>query len=113
MNYKSCGIKECEYYGTGTCIVGIPHGRGKCRAEKNKKVHKLKSLPKYFEAVKDGRKQFEIRKNDRDFKVNDSLLLKEWTPKKGYTGRELLCDVVYILDEQPYVPKGYVCMSIY
>lgn len=38
-------------------------------------IHELKILPEYFEAVTSGRKQFEIRKNDRDFKVGDQLIL--------------------------------------
>ncbi|HEM6115816.1 TPA: DUF3850 domain-containing protein [Streptococcus suis] len=47
--------------------------------------HMLKCYPKYFEAVKDGTKPFECRYNDRNFKVGDELLLREYDPKRGYT----------------------------
>lgn len=40
-------------------------------------IHELKILHEYFEAVTSGRKQFEIRKNDRGFKVGDQLILCE------------------------------------
>lgn len=40
------------------------------------KTHELKLDVKYFDEVKDGNKNFEIRKNDRDFKVGDILELK-------------------------------------
>lgn len=43
------------------------------------KTHELKLDIKYFDEVKDGNKNFEIRKNDRDFKVGDILELKAWT----------------------------------
>lgn len=43
------------------------------------KIHELKILPEYFDAVISGRKRFEIRKNDRDYKVGDQLILKEWS----------------------------------
>ena len=49
-------------------------------------IHELKILPEYFEAVTSGRKQFEIRKNDRDFKVGDQLILREY---KKYIKHEL------------------------
>jgi len=42
-----------------------------------RETHELKIISVYFGAVKDGRKTFEVRKNDRDYKVGDILLLEE------------------------------------
>lgn len=42
------------------------------------KTHELKLDIKYFDDVKSGKKNFEIRKNDRDFQVGDILELKAW-----------------------------------
>lgn len=41
-------------------------------------IHALKTLPEYFEAVWENKKTFELRKNDRDFKVGDYLAFNEW-----------------------------------
>ncbi len=40
-------------------------------------THELKIQPKYFNAVLMGTKNFEIRKNDRDYHVGDRLWLRE------------------------------------
>lgn len=37
-------------------------------------IHELKILPEYYEEVKCGNKNFELRKNDRDYKVYDDSL---------------------------------------
>lgn len=42
------------------------------------KTHELKLDIKYFDDVKSGKKNFEIRKNDRDFQVGDILELKAY-----------------------------------
>ncbi|WP_282798853.1 DUF3850 domain-containing protein [Lactococcus lactis] len=42
------------------------------------KTHELKLDIKYFNDVESGKKNFEIRKNDRDFKVGDILELKAY-----------------------------------
>ena len=63
------------------------------------KVHKLKTWPKYFLDVREGVKTFEFRKNDRDFKVGDFLLLQEFDPfTKSFTGNEVWVKVTYKLD---------------
>lgn len=74
-------------------------------------VHELKIVPEYFEAVRNGTKTFEYRCNDRDYKVGDTLILKEWDEE--YTGRKITCEVSYILHgfNVPIFP-GYVIMSI-
>lgn len=60
------------------------------------KTHELKIYPKYFEAILDGKKTFEIRKDDRDFQVGDSIVLKEWDNIK-YSGREIQAIIKYML----------------
>lgn len=76
-------------------------------------AHELKILPKYFDAVRNGSKTFEIRKNDRNFKVGDYLALMEWSGEE-YTGRSMLVKVTYILDLVVITDcaDGYVVMSI-
>lgn len=74
-------------------------------------VHELKILPEYFEKVVNGEKTFEIRKNDRNYKVGDTLVLKEWD--KDYTGNEIVREVIYTLtDDSGYILTGYIIMSI-
>ena len=41
-------------------------------------IHHLKTKPEYFRAVIAGKKPFEIRKNDRDFKIGDKVILEEF-----------------------------------
>ena len=71
-------------------------------------VHELKIAPEYFGPVAYGTKSFEIRKNDRDFQVDDILLLKEFDGK--YTGRETAMQVSYITDYEQ--KDGYVVLAI-
>jgi hypothetical protein len=76
-------------------------------------IHELKTWPEYFESVVVGVKTFEIRKNDRNFQVGDTLKLEEFNPVDNmYTGRVSFVTVTYILAAQPFVPEGYVCMSV-
>ena len=47
-------------------------------------IHELKTLSTYFQAIKNGSKPFEVRKNDRDFREDDILFLKEYIPADYY-----------------------------
>jgi hypothetical protein len=84
-------------------------------------THQLKSLPEFFEAVLDHIKTFEIRKDDRAFKVGDIVTLREWRPlvvgytglMAGYTGRELHVKVTYKMAGGLYgLAEGYCIMGI-
>ena len=81
-------------------------------------IHELKILPEFFEAVTSRRKQFEIRKNDRDYKVGDQLVLREIdyvhneniSDELFYTGDSYKAEITYITD---YAQKdGYVVLGI-
>lgn len=58
--------------------------------------HHLKTWPQYFDLVWNNIKTFEVRKNDRHFKEGDYVLLREWSPTEGYSGREILVTIVYV-----------------
>lgn len=76
-------------------------------------IHELKILPKWFEDVAHQKKTFEIRKNDRDYNVGDTLILKEWCRGK-YTGREIKRTVSYIYygDGTYGLSDDYVVMAM-
>lgn len=85
-----------------------------------KAIHELKTDPEVFQAVVDGRKTFEIRFNDRDFKVGDELVLLETIHtgeqmKKGkpllYSGNELHKTVSYVLSGYG-LQDGWVILGI-
>lgn len=79
-------------------------------------THELKILPEYWHAVYKGEKRFEIRKNDRDYKVGDTLILRSWENGQ-YTGHQTSVKVLYILygtkeTEKFGLKDGYCIMSI-
>lgn len=58
-------------------------------------IHQLKLSSKYFDDVQNGKKTFEVRKNDRGYNVGDILLLNEINEKNEYTGRAVKVKVTY------------------
>ncbi len=85
-------------------------------------THDLKIWPEYFKQVLDGTKTYEIRKNDRDYKVGDTLLLREYDYRKGEFAGDVLPirALVLSVEDLPDVVipglfaggEGYVVMSI-
>lgn len=74
-------------------------------------THDIKILSEYFSKVIDGSKTFEIRKNDRNYKVGDRLLMREYINNGDYeTGGWIFATITYITN---YNQKNdYVVMSI-
>lgn len=80
-------------------------------------THRLKAHSRFYQAVIDGLKPFEVRRNDRDFQVGDILLLCEYEPElpeeDGYTGREQKVSVTFILKDSVFgIKPGYCVMGI-
>ena len=61
-------------------------------------IIKKKIWPEYFELVKAGKKNFELRLNDFEANEGDTLILEEWNPEtKEYTGRKMEKEIGYVL----------------
>jgi hypothetical protein len=76
------------------------------------KTHKLKTWTEYFKKVVSGEKTFEIRKNDRDFQIGDTVILEEWNAHSGYTGKSFTFEISYLLqDYEPALNSEYVVMG--
>ena len=124
-NHTFYGYMEAEL--RRAIIDGIPSDRLEaiCDAERERitaatdnmvistsqATHNLKILPPYYDASAAGLKTFEIRLDDRGYKIGDILHLQEWSGT-AYTGRSHCMQVTYILRDKPYVPDGYVCMGV-
>jgi len=78
-------------------------------------LHALKTIQPYFNEVKYGHKNFELRKFDRPYRENDDIVLQEWdNERQEYTGEEIHCVIVYILKDVPKygLKDGYCILGI-
>ena len=75
------------------------------------KTIRIKLLSKYYDAVENRTKNFEVRFNDRDYRVGDWLVLREWDGSQ-FTGFEIVRQINYMcsLDEIGLI--GWVAMGI-
>ena len=76
-------------------------------------IHELKILPQYYEPMAKRLKMFELRKNDRGYRVGDTLRLREWDGEH-YTGRQQDRYVCYILHGtgEYGLSQGYCIMGL-
>ncbi|MEI6796561.1 MAG: DUF3850 domain-containing protein [Methanomassiliicoccales archaeon] len=73
--------------------------------------HSLKLDTAFFQAVLEGVKTFELRKNDRGFAVGDDMVLHEW--KQGtYTGRSTPVRITYLLQDYQGLEEGFAILGI-
>ena len=77
-------------------------------------IHGLKVWPRFFDAVQSGKKTFEIRKNDRKFRVGDMLELQKFDPAtRTYLQESLWVEVVYMLQDPHFgLQDGYCVLGI-
>lgn len=74
-----------------------------------KRIHELKIQSEFYDAVVQGYKNFEIRKNDRDFRVGDHVVLREFEQGK-YTYRKYGAYISYITDYEQ--KPGFVVFAM-
>lgn len=79
---------------------------------KDSNLHFLKLDHKYVEALKTGVKTFEIRKNDRNYKVNDLIIFIDTNNKVIFN--DVFYRITYILKDVPKygLKRGYCILGI-
>ena len=82
-------------------------------------VHKLKTWPWFFQATIEGRKLFELRRNDREFRVGDFVELVEYAPthEPPETGRRAKFRITFLLNRanepgKTGIAPGFVVFGI-
>lgn len=81
------------------------------QAQSEEKVHEVKLAAMYYDDVKDGKKTFELRKNDRNYKEGDKLHMLEFKDGR-HTGRTISADIVYLMEEYTGLTEGYCILGI-
>lgn len=79
--------------------------------EKTNIEHELTLPAEYFNDVATGKKPFDVRKNDRDYKEGDLLILHEINGKRA-TGGVIRCRVTYVLENCIGLAVGYCVLGI-
>lgn len=76
--------------------------------------HELKTWKPFFQSVFNGDKDFELRKDDRNYRVGDTLELQEYDAEnKSYTGRFCHRTIKYILYGGNFgLESGYVILGL-
>lgn len=82
-------------------------------------THRLKVLVKYADAIMNGTKTFEVRKNDRGYEVGDKIVFDVVT-NEGYAVGEAarhplngeVYRIDYILDDFEGLAQKYVALAI-
>lgn len=77
-------------------------------------THRLKTWPKYFYDIRSRNKTFEVRKADRDYKVDDTLVLCYYDPEQeSYNGEEETRLVTYVLTGGAFgIQSGFVVLGL-
>ncbi len=76
--------------------------------------HWLKTWIEFWPALESGAKTFEVRRNDRGFRVGDTLVLECFDPETQtrLAIKPIVKRVTYILDDYSGLVPGYVVMGL-
>lgn len=75
-------------------------------------THQLKTVQPFFDAVRDGKKTAELRKDDRGFQIGDVLVLREYDAKlRRYSGASVTVVVTHVLRDFEGLAPWWVMLS--
>lgn len=76
-------------------------------------THQLKCWSEYFKPISNNTKTFDLRKNDRGFKVGDDIAFEEYNPATSeYVGPVAIRRIVYMLEHFDGLMPGYCILGL-
>lgn len=94
-------------------MIQLQHGAPAASFPRPPVTHDLKIHPEPFAEARAGRKPFEVRWADRDFRTGDLVLLREWDPAaRAYTGEELGPVPISCITRGYGLLDGYVVLGL-
>jgi len=86
------------------------------RIHRQPKTHSIKIVSPHYEYIKEGRKNFEVRFDDRDYKMGDILILQEHNyVENGHlkpTGEFITRKIKHILRKFKGLQQGYIVLGL-
>lgn len=79
-------------------------------SDAGQKEHDIKLAAMYFDDVQSGKKSFELRKNDRHYKVGDLLNMHEYSDG-NQTERSIKAEIVYMIEDYNGLEEGYCILG--
>ena len=65
--------------------------------ESSTRMHDLKIWPAHFKELSEGNRTYDVRKDDRGYRVGDLVRLREWDPsRKTYSGKGMVLRVTWV-----------------
>ncbi|MFC0183341.1 protein of unknown function [Pseudarcicella hirudinis] len=81
--------------------------------ESTSNIHYVKTHIEYYQLCMKGVKNFELRKNDRNYKAGDIFISQEYDPAtEQFTGRRIMCEIDYVLQGYPGLEQGYCIIQL-
>lgn len=80
-------------------------------SDTRQETHQIRLASSYYDDVAAGRRTFELRKNDRHYKIGDTLEMLEFKDGRN-TGRTICAEVTYILEDHTGLEDGYCILAI-
>lgn len=78
--------------------------------------HELKVHPQFWRGIVNGAKPFEVRRDDRNFRVGDTIDLREFDPEFGFVNSRNAVSMIvtFVLKHEDFplgLKRGYVVLG--
>ena len=76
-------------------------------------LHEVKTVNPFFNDQWDKKKNFVVRKNNRDYRVKDIFVSTEFNSEdRTFTERVIYSKIVYVLDNPDFCKEGFVILGL-